>query len=77
MLFLIKPHSCSPPPADAARSGGFLLLYSMASHTTNLGRAAIGLAALKLKSHHNPIAIASGGCNLLNDLAADPARVIE
>ena len=77
MLFLIKPHSCSPPPAGAARSDGFLLLYSIASYATNLGRAAIGLAALKLKSRHNPIAIASGGCNLLNDLAADPARVIE
>lgn len=37
---------------------------------------AVDLAALDLKPHHNLITIASGGCNVLNYLAADPARII-
>jgi S-adenosylmethionine-diacylglycerol 3-amino-3-carboxypropyl transferase len=37
---------------------------------------AVDLAALELKSHHRLITIASGGCNVLNYLAADPAQVI-
>jgi len=36
----------------------------------------VDLAALDLKSHHKLIAIASGGCNILNYLAADPARIV-
>jgi S-adenosylmethionine-diacylglycerol 3-amino-3-carboxypropyl transferase len=34
------------------------------------------LAALGLKPHHRLITIASGGCNVLNYLAADPAKII-
>jgi len=37
---------------------------------------AVDLAALDLKPHHSLITIASGGCNVLNYLAADPARII-
>ncbi|MGN6515494.1 MAG: DUF3419 family protein [Rhizomicrobium sp.] len=37
---------------------------------------AVDLAALKLLPHHKLITIASGGCNVLNYLIADPARVI-
>jgi S-adenosylmethionine-diacylglycerol 3-amino-3-carboxypropyl transferase len=37
---------------------------------------AVDLAALALKSHHRLITIASGGCNVLNYLAADPAQII-
>jgi len=37
---------------------------------------AVDLAALALKPHHSLITIASGGCNVLNYLAANPARVI-
>lgn len=37
---------------------------------------AVDLAALALKPHHSLITIASGGCNVLNYLAADPARII-
>jgi S-adenosylmethionine-diacylglycerol 3-amino-3-carboxypropyl transferase len=37
---------------------------------------AVDLAALELKPHHSLITIASGGCNVLNYLAADPARII-
>jgi len=36
----------------------------------------VDLAALKLKPHHRVLTIASGGCNVLNYLAADPARII-
>ena len=36
----------------------------------------VDLAALDLKSHHKLIAIAYGGCNILNYLAADPARIV-
>ena len=36
----------------------------------------IDLEALELRSHHRLITIASGGCNVLNYLAADPAKVI-
>jgi S-adenosylmethionine-diacylglycerol 3-amino-3-carboxypropyl transferase len=37
---------------------------------------AVDLAALALKSHHRLITIASGGCNVLNYLTADPAQII-
>src|SRR5262245_36583901 len=36
----------------------------------------VDLDALALQSHHRLITIASGGCNVLNYLAAGPARVI-
>jgi S-adenosylmethionine-diacylglycerol 3-amino-3-carboxypropyl transferase len=36
----------------------------------------VDLAALELQSHHRLITIASGGCNVLNYLAADPAKII-
>ncbi|HVP83685.1 MAG TPA: DUF3419 family protein [Rhizomicrobium sp.] len=36
----------------------------------------IDLEALELAPHHRLITIASGGCNILNYLAADPAKVI-
>jgi S-adenosylmethionine-diacylglycerol 3-amino-3-carboxypropyl transferase len=37
---------------------------------------AVDLAALDLKPHHRVITIASGGCNVLNYLSADPAKII-
>ena len=37
---------------------------------------AVDMAALELKNHHRLITIASGGCNVLNYLAADPAQII-
>jgi S-adenosylmethionine-diacylglycerol 3-amino-3-carboxypropyl transferase len=37
---------------------------------------AVDLDALQLRSHHRLITIASGGCNVLNYLAAGPARII-
>jgi S-adenosylmethionine-diacylglycerol 3-amino-3-carboxypropyl transferase len=36
----------------------------------------VDLDALELKPHHRLITIASGGCNVLNYLAADPAKII-
>ena len=36
----------------------------------------VDLQALDLKPHHRLITIASGGCNVLNYLAADPAKII-
>ena len=36
----------------------------------------IDLEALELKPHHRIITIASGGCNVLNYLAADPAKIV-
>jgi len=36
----------------------------------------VDLEALAIKPHHTLITIASGGCNVLNYLAADPARII-
>ena len=36
----------------------------------------VDLEALDLKPHHRLITIASGGCNVLNYLAADPAKII-
>ncbi len=36
----------------------------------------IDLEALELQPHHRLITIASGGCNILNYLAADPAQII-
>ncbi len=36
----------------------------------------VDLEALALKPHHRLITIASGGCNVLNYLAADPERII-
>src|ERR1700742_3892064 len=36
----------------------------------------VDLDALQLKSNHRLITIASGGCNVLNYLAADPAKII-
>src|SRR6476660_5602172 len=36
----------------------------------------VDLAALELKPHHRVLTIASGGCNVLNYLAADPARIV-
>lgn len=36
----------------------------------------VDLAALKLAPHHRVVTIASGGCNVLNYLAADPARIV-
>jgi S-adenosylmethionine-diacylglycerol 3-amino-3-carboxypropyl transferase len=35
----------------------------------------VDLKALELKPHHRLITIASGGCNVLNYLAADPAKI--
>ncbi|HEX2593591.1 MAG TPA: DUF3419 family protein, partial [Rhizomicrobium sp.] len=35
----------------------------------------VDLAALELKPHHRLLTIASGGCNVLNYLAADPAEI--
>lgn len=37
---------------------------------------AVDMAALALKPHHRLITIASGGCNVLNYLADDPAAII-
>ncbi|MFT3989531.1 DUF3419 family protein [Aestuariivirga sp.] len=37
---------------------------------------AVDLAAMDVKPHHHIIAIASGGCNVLSYLTADPARII-
>src|SRR5665811_2189433 len=36
----------------------------------------VDLQALALKREHRLITIASGGCNVLNYLAADPARIV-
>lgn len=36
----------------------------------------IDLEALELKPHHRLLTIASGGCNILNYLAADPAEIV-
>ena len=36
----------------------------------------LDLDALELQSHHRMITIASGGCNVLNYLAADPAQIV-
>jgi len=36
----------------------------------------VDLEALDLKAHHRLLTIASGGCNVLNYLAADPARIV-
>ena len=36
----------------------------------------VDLAALALKPNHRVLTIASGGCNVLNYLAADPAKII-
>ena len=36
----------------------------------------VDLEALDLKPHHRVLTIASGGCNVLNYLAANPARII-
>lgn len=36
----------------------------------------VDLEALELQPHHKLITIASGGCNILNYLAADPAKII-
>jgi len=36
----------------------------------------VDLEALQLKPHHRLITIASGGCNVLNYLAADPAKIV-
>jgi S-adenosylmethionine-diacylglycerol 3-amino-3-carboxypropyl transferase len=36
----------------------------------------VDLEALELQPHHRLLTIASGGCNVLNYLAADPARII-
>ncbi len=36
----------------------------------------VDLKALALRPHHRLVTIASGGCNVLNYLAADPARII-
>jgi len=36
----------------------------------------VDLAALDLKADHRVITIASGGCNVLNYMAADPAKII-
>jgi S-adenosylmethionine-diacylglycerol 3-amino-3-carboxypropyl transferase len=36
----------------------------------------VDLAALDLKPHHRLLTIASGGCNVLNYLAADPAAIV-
>lgn len=36
----------------------------------------VDLAALDLKAHHRLLTIASGGCNILNYLAADPAEIV-
>jgi len=36
----------------------------------------VDLAALELKPHHRVLTIASGGCNVLNYLAADPAKIV-
>lgn len=36
----------------------------------------VDLAALALKPHHRLLTIASGGCNVMNYLAADPAQIV-
>src|SRR5882757_5232544 len=36
----------------------------------------IDLEALELKPHHRLLTIASGGCNVLNYLARDPASIV-
>ncbi len=36
----------------------------------------VDLDALKLEPHHRLVTIASGGCNVLNYLAADPAKIV-
>jgi S-adenosylmethionine-diacylglycerol 3-amino-3-carboxypropyl transferase len=36
----------------------------------------VDLAALDLRAHHRLLTIASGGCNVLNYLAADPGRIV-
>ncbi|HEY6579098.1 MAG TPA: DUF3419 family protein, partial [Rhizomicrobium sp.] len=36
----------------------------------------VDLEAMEIKPHHRVLTIASGGCNILNYLAAEPAKII-
>jgi S-adenosylmethionine-diacylglycerol 3-amino-3-carboxypropyl transferase len=79
MANLLLERAAHTKPANTRRGALerlFTLMFKGFVYNQIWEDPAVDLAALALKSHHRLITIASGGCNVLNYLAADPAQII-
>src|SRR6201985_639746 len=54
----------------------FTLMFQGFVYNQSWEDPVVDLAALDLKPEHRLITIASGGCNVLNYLGANPARIV-
>jgi hypothetical protein len=70
------PTSGLPTPSAARLERLFTLMFQGFVYNQIWEDPDVDLQALDLKPHHRLITIASGGCNVLNYLAADPAKII-
>jgi S-adenosylmethionine-diacylglycerol 3-amino-3-carboxypropyl transferase len=79
MANLLLERAAHTKPANTRRGALerlFTLMFKGFVYNQIWEDPAVDLKALELKSHHRLITIASGGCNVLNYLAADPAQII-
>jgi len=79
MANLLLKHAAHQRPANTKRGvleRLFTLMFQGFVYNQIWEDPDVDLQALDLKPHHRLITIASGGCNVLNYLAADPARII-
>jgi S-adenosylmethionine-diacylglycerol 3-amino-3-carboxypropyl transferase len=79
MANLLLERAAHTKPANTRRGALerlFTLMFKGFVYNQIWEDPAVDLTALELKSHHRLITIASGGCNVLNYLAADPAQII-
>src|SRR6202000_233876 len=70
------PHTKPATTKRGALERLFTLMFKGFVYNQIWEDPAVDMTAVELKSHHRLITIASGGCNVLNYLAANPAQII-
>ncbi|HUO01411.1 MAG TPA: DUF3419 family protein [Rhizomicrobium sp.] len=68
-------HQASPASRRGVLERLFTLMFQGFVYNQIWEDPSVDLDALKLEPHHRLVTIASGGCNILNYLAAAPARI--
>ena len=79
MANLLLKHAAHQQPANTKRGvleRLFTLMFQGFVYNQIWEDPDVDLQALDLKPHHRLVTIASGGCNVLNYLAAEPAKII-
>ena len=69
-------HQAPPATTRGVLERLFTLMFQGFVYNQIWEDPSVDLEALELEPHHRILTIASGGCNVLNYLAADPAKII-